>query len=267
MSDFFQNRADDFYSVWPQKSPGTHRLRQCRLIAHRGEHDNFNVMENTLEAFEICARNQIWGIELDLRWTEDLQPVVLHDPDCGRVFGRPHISPAKFSLKLLRQHAPFIPTLEEVVEQFGFQCHLMIELKESLSDPDNYKVQRIQQLLTRLRPVQDYHFMSFSSEILRRADFVPSQTCLGIAEFNVKEMSKECLKRNYGGLTAHYLLVNKKTIHRHHQAKQKVGVGFVSSKKSLFRELNRKVDWLFTNHALKAKRWLDGELRNSQQNK
>ena len=234
------------------------------MVAHRGQHDNFSIMENTLEAVEACAQNRIWGVEIDLRWTEDLEPVVLHDPDCGRVFGRPNIAPAKYSLKLLKQQAPFIPTLEEVVDQFGLQLHLMIELKESLSDPDNRKIRRLEQILTRLRPATDYHFMSFSSEILKRVDFAPSKTCLGIAEWNVKEMSDECLKRNYGGLTGHYLLLNSKTIQRHHQAEQKLGVGFVASRRSLLREVNRGVDWLFTNHPLQAKTWLDAELRKAQ---
>lgn len=236
----------------------------CRPVAHRGQHDNFNVIENTLPAFETCARNKIWGIEFDLRWTEDLEPVVLHDPDCGRVFGRPNISPARYTLKMLRQHAPHIPTLAEVVDHFGLQLHLMIELKESLSDPDNVKIKRLQEILSRLRPAEDYHFMSFSTEILKRVDFVTPKACLGIAEFNVKEMSQECLKRSFGGLTGHYLLLKQKLIDEHHQAEQKVGVGFVASRNSLRRELSRGIDWVFTNHPLKVKQWLDSELRAAQ---
>ncbi|MCC7403882.1 MAG: glycerophosphodiester phosphodiesterase [Bdellovibrionales bacterium] len=258
---FLQNRLDDFFSLWPQPTPSITRLRNCRLVAHRGQHDNFNVLENTLPAFETCVRNQIWGIELDLRWTEDLEPIILHDPDCGRVFGRPNIVPSRLSFRLLKQQAPFIPSLAEVVDEFGLQLHLMIELKESLSDPDNRKVRRLTEILQKLRPAEDYHFMSFSSEILKRVDFVPSTTCLGIAEWNVQEMSAECLKRSFGGITGHYLLLNQKVVERHHQANQKVGAGFIASRLSLWRELNRGVDWIFTNNSLQTKQWLETEMR------
>lgn len=255
-TDVLQYSVDGFFAQLPQKKPSLKHLRFSKIIAHRGHHDNTQVFENTLAAFDSCLKSRIWGIELDVRWTEDLFPVVLHDQDCGRVFGRPSLKPSRYTLRMLRQHAPMIPTLQEVVDLFGLQIHLMIELKESLSDPDNIKVQRLLDILRALRPGIDYHLMSFSTEILKRVDFLPPDCMLGIADWDLGEMSKECLNRNYGGLTGHYLFMTPSLIELHHQHQQKIGVGFIKSPNSLYREINRKVDWIFTNHPLQLKKWM-----------
>ena len=80
-----ENLADWFLAVWPRKKPLSARLSVCRIISHRGEHDNYNVMENTLAAFDTADRAGVWGIECDVRWTADLEPVICHDPDLTRI--------------------------------------------------------------------------------------------------------------------------------------------------------------------------------------
>ena len=77
---------DGFYSIRPQPSPGREVLSNCKIISHRGEHDGNAVFENTLAAFDRAKEKDVWGIECDLRWTKDLQPVIIHDPDLVRVF-------------------------------------------------------------------------------------------------------------------------------------------------------------------------------------
>ena len=52
---FFVNAADAVFSRWPQPLPEPDRLFRCRLISHRGEHDNRTVFENTLAALEAAA--------------------------------------------------------------------------------------------------------------------------------------------------------------------------------------------------------------------
>ena len=77
---------DCFYKRLPQKLPDKNRLQDCKIISHRGEHDNINVFENTLAAFDLIKERGIWGIELDIRWTKDLLPVVFHDKSLKRLF-------------------------------------------------------------------------------------------------------------------------------------------------------------------------------------
>lgn len=55
------------------------------------------------------------------------------------------------------------------------------------------------------------------------------------------------LSQHYGGVLGHYLLITNKSVHRLVAAQQIVGVGFVDSKNSLYRELNRGISWIFTN--------------------
>ena len=82
----FLQGVDVFFAHWPQPLPSPEQLRRCKIVAHRGEHDNRNVFENTLEAFDIVQRHGLWGIELDVRWTQDWQPVIFHDEDARRLF-------------------------------------------------------------------------------------------------------------------------------------------------------------------------------------
>ena len=62
-------------------------------------------------------------------------PLVCHDPDGRRLFGKPE--PLRnLSFAEIRAAMPLLPTLEEVVAEFGGNTHLMLEIKaESYPDP------------------------------------------------------------------------------------------------------------------------------------
>ena len=80
--------CDSIFAVIPQQAPSLEKLGKCKIISHRGQHDNIEVFENTLTAFDHALKTDgIWGIELDFRWTKDLHPVVSHDSDLQRLFG------------------------------------------------------------------------------------------------------------------------------------------------------------------------------------
>jgi glycerophosphoryl diester phosphodiesterase len=53
----------------------------------------------------------------------------------------------------------------------------------------------------------------------------------------------------WGGIAGHYLLATDKIISRHHGGGQRVGTGFADSRRCLFREVARGVDWIFSNRA------------------
>ena len=106
-------RSIDFlFRLWPQPFPGSGRLKGCKIVSHRGEHDNRTVFENTIEAFDRACQRGIWGIEFDVRWTRDLHPVVAHDPDLKRVFGL-DLSIGKVTRSELKACCPAVPTLAE----------------------------------------------------------------------------------------------------------------------------------------------------------
>jgi len=241
---------DSFFANLPQPLPQKERLRQCKIVSHRGEYDNKTVFENTIPAFDRVRDQGVWGTELDIRWTKDLQPVVFHDKDLRRLF-RSNLDINRATKTELKKDFPLIPSLEEVIQRYGKTLHLMVEIKkEDYPDPV-YQNQVLKDLFSPLTPQNDFHFLSLYPEMFNLIDFIPTQTFLSIAELNVHTISKMTIQKNYKGILSHYLLITDALIKKHHAEKQEVGTGWIGSKNSLFRELNREVKWLFSNNAVK----------------
>jgi len=47
--------SEALFARWPRSCPGSERLKHCRIVAHRGEHDNRRTFENTLAAFDAAV--------------------------------------------------------------------------------------------------------------------------------------------------------------------------------------------------------------------
>ena len=61
-------------------------------------------------------------------------------------------------------------------------------------------------------------------------------------------------KDNLGGLLGHYLFLGKRTLEKLQIKDQILGTGYVRSKNLFFREVNRGVDWIFSNHAVEVEK-------------
>ncbi len=261
--------ADALMAVLPRRLPPRAALEACRIISHRGEFDNREVFENTLAAFRAARDAGVWGIECDIRWTADQVPVIFHDMDGRRVFDVDRELDA-LTFRELRRLMPLVPSLEELVTQFGHNTHLMLEIKTQpgpevpdrsrpdLSRPDRTRI--LQQQLAGLRAGEDYHFLALDPALLEPLDFVPPQCCLLVAETNIEAMSRAALARGLGGLTGHFLLLGNTLKAQHEAAGQRVGTGFIASRRCLYRELNRGVEWIFSNHAARIQGELDRAL-------
>ncbi len=244
----FQLATDLMFSIWPQPVPDKKHLMNCKIISHRGEHDHTTILENTIPAFENSLQNNIWGIELDLRWTKDLHPVIFHDSNLERLF-HSNIEISQLRLADLQKNFPLIPTLDEVVEKFGKKLHLMLEIKKEFYPEPEYQNQVLQKIFAPLRPFEDFHILSLSPEMFPMITFIDKSNFLPIAELNFTALSDMALKNNFCGITGHYLFLSNSILQKHWSVGQKVGTGFISSRNALFRELNRGVDWIFSNHA------------------
>ena len=241
---------DRVYASLPQPVPELKRLRSCKIISHRGECDNQHVFENTIPAFDSVADAGAWGLEFDVRWTKDLQPVISHDRDGRRLYGSP-LTINQITLATLKAELPLIPTLEEIIVRYGGKLHLMIELKqENILHPER-QAQILQDLLAPLRPGEDFHILSLHPHMFELADFVAPSTFLAVSTMNTKQLSELTLRRDYAGIAGHYAFLKDALLARHQRRGQKVGTGFIHSQNCLFREINRGVDWIFTNHAVK----------------
>ena len=244
----FHRLVDEVYTICPQPFPGKERLKHCKIVSHRGEHDNKTIFENTLAAFDSALDKGIWGIEFDIRWTRDLQPVVIHDPDLNRVFHL-GLQVRETTLKELKQHCPQVPSLQEVIQRYGQRLHLMAEIKaEPYPDPP-LQNQALRDLFSPLQPQKDFHLLSLTPEMFKLIDFVPTSAFIPIARLNFLRFSKLALQERYTGVAGHYLFLTIPRLKKHYHHQQKVGTGYIKSKNCLFRELNRGVEWIFSNNA------------------
>ena len=240
--------TDFVFAFLPQPSPGPDELKASKIVSHRGEHDSISVYENTIASFDGAMEQGVWGIEFDVRWTRDLQPVVAHDPDLTRVFGN-STTIAAVEFGELRTRCPDVPLLSEVVERYGRKMHFMIELKEE-NYPDPVRQNAIfKDCFASLQPQKDYHLMTLTPDMFDLITFVPPSTFIPIAILNMSDFSNLSLSKNYRGVAGHYLLLTNAVLEKHRQKGQQVGTGYPASKNCLFREINRGVEWIFSNNA------------------
>ena len=232
--------------IYPVPEPD--RLRNCKIISHRGEHDNQVILENTMRAFEAAVEAGVWGIELDIRWTRDSEPVVFHDGDLLRLYGTGDPIQA-FTMDGLKHEFPSIVHLSEIVSRLGERVHLMIEIKQQAWPGPGEQSRRLQQVLRPLSPVRDYHLLALQPRILLPFSRFPPETLVVVAEGWPAAHARWVLQNHWGGTCGHYLLMNRSILRKHHHIGRKIGTGYVRSRNCLFRELNRGVDWIFSNDA------------------
>ncbi len=232
----------------PRPRISSDEWQSCRLISHRGCHDSGRTIhENTMAAFDAACDLNCWGIELDVQWTRDEIPVVIHDPDTGRLPGASPVEIKQIEFSELRRFCPLVPRLDEVVNAYGGRIHLMIELKAETMNSNAAKV--LKACLSSLDSVDDYHLMSLNAESLRSVLGWPEEAKLLIATTNTNSMYAEFKKGGFGGFTGHFLLLNRKI--RSELAQQNIpwGTGFVNSVNLLAREIRSGTRWIFSDKA------------------
>lgn len=233
------------FSIIPRFCPSSEKARAVKLIAHRGAHDRqHKILENTLAAFDRALSIGCWGIELDIRMTQDGIWVVHHDPDLERLWGfSDRID--QLSYVQLHQKVPQIPTIVDVVRAYGKKLHLFIELKAPC-----YFNSDLLHCLKDLEPVQDYHFITLEETLFAQVKAPISDSLLLIPRIiNRHYYCKLCLTKPYGGILAHYLMLTNQHIKALRNAGKQVGIGLIDSKYNLYREINRDIQWIFTDKA------------------
>ena len=88
-------------------------------------------------------------------------------------------------------------------------------------------------------------------------DFLPPAALFPVAETNVRAMSELSLERGYCGIGGHYLLLGERLRRRHAAFGQRLGTGFPASRNCLFREINRGIEWVFSNDAVELQGIID----------
>ncbi len=155
------------FLVMPRVTDAADMDLQSTDYAHRGLH-NKSVPENSLTAFR-RARDAGYGIELDVRLSQDGRIFVFHDENLMRMCGVKYkLSDCKSSYLRtlnLKESWESIPTLKSVLELIDGNVPILIEIKGTRLD------RRTKVLCKRLSEMLDsYHgafaVQSFSPEIL-----------------------------------------------------------------------------------------------------
>ncbi len=105
-----------------------------RPIAHRGLHNNKDIIENTIESFELAIRNN-FSIELDIVLSKDGEIMVFHDYNLNRLAGSNKLinnctANELRDIKLLGTNS-VIPSIDEVLYRINGKVPILIEIKES----------------------------------------------------------------------------------------------------------------------------------------
>lgn len=234
-----------YFACVPRSKPQLNEINQAKIIAHRGAHNNAQgLFENTLEAFRAAQKAGCWGIEFDVHVTADDVFMVLHDPCLNRLWGH-NVRVADLSFAQLRAIEPGIPSLAEVVAEFGHSMHLFIELKIPFENEET-----LRRTLEPLAACKEYHLLALDEAIFECVTSFPHEALLLVPiHNNMKQFCDLSIKQNYGGVLGSYLLLTNRKAKQLVHANKITGVGFVDSKFSLYRELNRGFSWIFTNKA------------------
>jgi len=240
---------DIVFEVIPQDLPEKSLLENVKIVAHRGLRDNIDILENTFPAYDPLLAAEIWGIEFDVRWTKDLVPIIFHDQDGSRVMNRDLII-SQLTFKEMREAMPLIPTLEEILDRYHKKFHFMIEIKTEFYPDEKKQKDILQGILSSMTPIDDFHILTIDPDTYRHVDFLPSKALLPVAELDFAKWSKIAIEKNYAGISGHFYLLDEKINAAHMAHDQKLGTGFIKSANCLSRELNRGVEWMFTNDPL-----------------
>ena len=247
LKQFLQLLVDFLVFIIPRPMPSNNKLKNAKIVAHRGWHGKDDIKENSIESFQAAVDHGLWGVEFDVRWTKDGIPVVHHDAHCLRIWGFDCYIRDLTYLEL-KKTIPEIPSLEEVVLKFGKKIHLFIEMKNEKFPNLVEKKDLLKKILEPLSPIHDFHIICLSVSPIQDFDLYDLKTYLLVADLNLLEMSRLALTNHYGGVTGHYLLSTQEVLAKHTEAGQKVGTGFIRTQACMKREINRDVEWLFTNH-------------------
>jgi glycerophosphoryl diester phosphodiesterase len=137
----------------------------------------------------------------------------------------------------------------------------MIEIKKTRNGVPGKTIRRrydrLQDVLSPLEPMEDFHLMTLHPQALEPVDRIPREAFAAIAYDLPKRLSAWVSQKGWGGICGHYLLMSPSRVKDHQQRGQHVGTGYAASRNVLFREINRSVDWIFSNNAAAMQRVLN----------
>ncbi|MBR2344010.1 MAG: glycerophosphodiester phosphodiesterase [Clostridia bacterium] len=191
------------FLVSTRRSDGRMEKYKSVKFAHRGLHGEGRA-ENSMSAF-MRARENGFGIELDVRLSADGELVVFHDNDLDRVCGKEgrvaDYTAAELREMKLAGTNDGIPTFREVLEAIDGAVPLLIEIKS-----DKVKDGVSERVLEELKDYRgDYIVESFNPFMLRKIRRGRPDILIGILSCIYKKNEKTRGKPLYSLLENLYL--------------------------------------------------------------
>lgn len=146
------------------------------MVGHRGAPTI--APENSTPGFEAALASGADGIELDVQWTADGYPVVIHDTTLDRTTtggGRVRASTIRElqAARLLDAEGHptnwMVPTLSEVVHRFGAAAQLLVEAKTDDAPAPETRGRDLALELQAISPIHPPVVLSFTAEALSSA--------------------------------------------------------------------------------------------------
>ena len=209
-------------------------------VGHRGA--RAYETENTIESFRKAIELGANAIELDVRLSLDGHPVISHDANLKKVFGKDaEVSGASLAeLRKLTENR--VVTLREALKFIGKDVEkILVELKEA-----GYE-EKVLDVIRELGLVGRIIVVSFHEEVLARVRSLDSEIETGFVYTKFSKPIETALKLKVQYLVPLYRFVHRRDIAKAHKSGLKVIVWTVNSKMEADLLIAKDVDGIATD--------------------
>lgn len=187
------------------------------VIAHRGA--SAYEPENTFAAFNKAIAMGADALELDIRRSKDRIPVVIHDEDLKRIAGIDR-KVSDLVLGEIKEVKVFgkerIPTLDEVLSEFGNKIPLFIEVKdEGIED-------KIVESINAYKVYDNVLIISFNYNVLSKIKELLSKIDIGLLTYRYPLPLNEATMLKAFAILPRYNLVNPRVVKEAHAKNLKI---------------------------------------------
>ena len=228
-----------------------------KIIAHRGA--STQAPENTMAAFQLALDQHADGIELDVILSKDDRVVVIHDAAVDRTTnGTGKVKDLTWAelQELDAGDGQQIPALEEVLETFGGQLLINIELKNYASIFDTLPIEAAK-LVKNFKLEKSVIISSFNPFNLPRFRRQSTESSLGLLTLPGKANHWLYRLFKFDALHPHFNDVTQSMVEIIHAQGKKVNVWTVDDPEEIRRLANLQVDSIITNDPLSARSVLE----------
>jgi glycerophosphoryl diester phosphodiesterase len=209
-------------------------------VGHRGA--RAYEVENTLESFGKAISLGANAVELDIRSSKEGIPVVSHDDNLKRVFGKDLAISDATVRELKQETGDKLPVLEEVLQFIDRKVDkILLELKETGAEKKVLGIVKKADLKDRVIIV------SFLEEALVNVRKLDSKIETGLIYTRFKDPFGAALKMQAQYLVPLYRFVHTKDVEKAHTAGLKVIVWTINTKEEAMKYISKGVDGIATD--------------------